>query len=121
MGAGVAEDRAVEVAEVGVDGGQRRHGVALAQDEQILAALRGIDDVDVHEAAVVQRDQGNRRREGAAGVQALVDGVATLFERRHPNVGVLDGEQPENALAAQVVVIGRTMTEAATRLEFRRP
>ena len=121
MGPGVAEQRAVEVAEVGVDRGQRRHGVALAEDEQILSALRGIDDVDVHEAAVVQRDQRNRRREGAAGVQALVDGVAALLERRHPNVGVLDREQPENALATQVVVVSRAMTESATRPEFRRP
>ena len=120
MGAGVAEDRAVEVAEVGVDGSQRRHGVAFAQDEEILAALRGIDDVDVDEAAVVQGDQWDRRREGAAGVQALVHGIAALFEGRHPNIGVLDGQQPENALAAQVVVIGRGMTDTATRLEFRR-
>ena len=115
MGPRVAEERAVEVAEVGVDGGQRRHGVALAEDEQVLTALRGIDDVDVHEAAVVERDQRNRRREGAAGVQALVDGIAALLERRHPDIGVLDGEQPENALATQVVVIRRAMTDAATR------
>jgi hypothetical protein len=121
MRPGVAEVRAVEVAEVGVDGGQRRHGVALAEDEQILAALRGIDDVEVHEAAVVERNQGNRGREGTAGVQALVDGIPTLLERRDPNVGVLEGEEPENAPAAQVVVIHRDMTGTAARPEFRRP
>ena len=76
----VAQHRAVEVAELGVDRRQRRDRVPLAEDEQILPAPRRIGDVDVDEAAVVQRDQRDRGGERAAGVQALVDGVAALLE-----------------------------------------
>ena len=46
---------AIEVAELGVDRRERRDRVPLAEHEQILAATRRIDDVDVDEAAVVQR------------------------------------------------------------------
>ena len=95
----VAQDRPVEVAQLGVDRRQRGDRVPLAQDEQVLPAPRRIDDVDVDEAAVVERDERDGGGEGAARVQALVDGVAALLEAQQPNVGVLDRQQLEDAVA----------------------
>ena len=95
----VAQHRAVEVAELGVDRRQRGDRVPLAEDEQVLPAPRRIDDVDVDESAVVQRHERDGGGERAAGVQALVDGVAALLEAQQPDVGVLDRQQLEDALA----------------------
>ena len=107
VGTRVAKDRAIEVAELGVDRRQRRHGVALAEDEEILAPPGGIGDVDVQEAAVVQAHEGNRRRERTAGVEALVDCVAALLEAEEPDVRVLDRQQFQDALAQAVRVSRR--------------
>ena len=101
VGTRVAKDRTVEVAELGVDRRQRGDRVALAQHEEILAPPRGIDDVDVHEPAVVQRHERDRRRERAAGVEALVHGVAALLEAEEPDIGVLDRQQLQDALRRQ--------------------
>src|SRR5690606_21139140 len=98
----IAQDGSIEVAELGVDRGHGRDGVALAQHEEILAAARRIDDVDVDEPAVVERDERDGGREGAAGVQALVDSIAALFEVERADVGGLDGQQLEDALAQHV-------------------
>ena len=101
----VVKNRTVEIAEFSVD---RRHGgnsVPLAEDEEILSSPRGIDDIDIHEAAVVQRHQWNRRRERATSVQALVNGVAALLERGQTNVGILDREQLENPLSQKMFVV----------------
>ena len=76
----VLQHRRVEVTELGVDRRERGHRVPFAEHEQILSAPRRIGDVDVHEAAVVERDERDRGGERAAGVQALVDRVAALLE-----------------------------------------
>ncbi len=57
----VAQHGGVEVAQLGIDGRKRRHRVPLAEHEQVLTPAGRIDDVDVDESAVVQRDQGDRR------------------------------------------------------------
>ena len=67
----------------------------------------------VDEAAVVERDQRDDGREGAAGVQALIDGVAALFEGENADVRVLDGQQFQNALAQHVVIGGSRRAHAA--------
>ena len=96
--------RSIEIPELRVDRRERGDGVPLAEHEEILPGPRGIGDVDVDEAAVVQRDERNGRRERAAGVKALVDRVAALLEREQPDVGVFDGEQLEDALPQEVIV-----------------
>ena len=66
-------------------------------------APRGVGDIGNQEAAVIQGDQRDHRGERAARVQALVHRVAALLQREHPNIGVLDREQAQNALTEQVV------------------
>src|SRR5262249_60954346 len=83
---GVAKHRRVKVAKLAVNCCQSRHRMTLAEDEQILAASGRIGDVDVHEPAVVQRDERNRRRKGATRVKALVDGIAALLEAQSSDV-----------------------------------
>ena len=100
----VAQDGRVEIAELGVDGGERRHRMPLAEHEQVLPAARRIDDVDVHESAVVERDERDRGGERAAGMQALVHRVAALLEAEQPDVGVLDRKELEQPLAQEIVV-----------------
>ncbi len=102
----VPKHRTVEVPEVGVDGRERGDRVALAQNEEVLSAPRWIDDVEVHEPAVVERHERDRGGERAARVEALVHGVAALLEAEQPDVGVLDGEKLENALTEEVVFTG---------------
>ena len=70
---------AIEITELRVDRGERRHCMALAEDEQVLAAPRRVLDIDIDEPAVVQRHQRDRRRKCAARVQPFVDGVAALL------------------------------------------
>jgi hypothetical protein len=77
--------------------------VPLAQHEQVLAAARRVGDVDVHEAAVIERDQWNRCRKRAAGVQALVNRVAALLDTAKPNVGVLDRQEVKTAASQEVL------------------
>ena len=108
----VAQHRRVEVAQLRIDGRERRHRVPLAEHEQVLPGPRGIGDIDVDESAVVERDERDRRREGAAGVEALVDGVPALLERQQPDIGVLDRQQLEDALPQEVVVRGARRAQA---------
>ena len=109
----VLQHGSIEVSELRVDRGQRGHRVPLAEHEEILPGARRIGDVDVDEAAVVQRDERNGRRERAAGVKALVDGIAALLEREQPDVGVLDGQQLEDALPEEVIVRGARRAQRA--------
>ncbi len=76
----VAKDRAIEVPQLGVDRRERGDRVPLAEDEQVLPGTGGVGDVDVEEAAVVQRDERDRGGERAARVEALVHRVAALLE-----------------------------------------
>ena len=97
----------VDRALLGQTGVEHVHRVPLAEREQVLSTTSGIDDVDVHEAAVVQGHERNGGREGAAGVETLVHGVAALLEGQQADVGVLDGEQFQDTAAQQVVRDGR--------------
>ena len=84
----------------------------LAQDEHVLAGARRVGHVDVDETAVEERDERNRGRERAAGVEALVDGVAALLQRQQADVRVLDRQQLVNRLTDEVVIAGRRRFEA---------
>ncbi len=53
----VFERLAIEVAEFGINGGQRSNGMSLAQGENILPPARRIFDVQLNEATVEERDQ----------------------------------------------------------------
>src|SRR5206468_2804515 len=83
----VLQDRSIEIAELGVNRRQRRHGVPLAEDKQVLLAAGRIDDVDVQESAVVQGHERNGGRKSTAGMKALVYGVAALLQRQEADVG----------------------------------
>ena len=107
------QHRSIEIAQLRIDRSERRDRMPLAEDEEILSGPRRVGDVDVDEAAVVERDERNSRRERAAGVKALVDGVAALLERQQPNVGVLDRQQLEDALPEEVIVSGARRTQRA--------
>jgi hypothetical protein len=115
---GVVKNRAVEVTELSVDRRHCGYSVTLAEDEQILAALRGIDDINIHEAAVVQRHQRNRRRERATGVEALVDGVAPLIQRRKARVRILDPEQLQDPLPQKIQIVCGKWLDASTQIQF---
>src|SRR5260370_28700206 len=93
----------VEIPELGVDGGQRGHRVSLAEHEQVLTKPRGIANVGNDEAPVIQGDERDHRRERAARVQPLIHRVAALFQRQHPNIGILDRKEPPNTLTHQAV------------------
>ena len=90
---------------------------SLPQHEEILAGPRRVGDIDVDEAAVVQRDERDGRRKRAAGVKTLVDGIAALLEREQADVGVLDGQELQDALAQNVIMIGAGRPHAAPLLE----
>src|SRR5271168_1694390 len=100
----VLERLAVEIAKFGIDRGQRSHRMALAQGENILPATRGIFDVQFNEASVEQGNQRDDGREGAACVQSFIDGIAALFQGKQTDVGILDGQQLQDALAHGVIV-----------------
>jgi hypothetical protein len=90
----------------------------LADPQHSVISPRGIDDIDIHEAAVVQRHQGNRRRERTTGVEALVDRVAALLERRKTNVRVFDREQLENPLPQKILIVCGKWLDASTQIQF---
>ena len=112
----VFQDGSIDISELRVNRGQRRHRVPLAEHEEILSGPRRVGDVDIDEPAVVERDERDGRRERAAGVKALVDGIAALLEREQPDVGVFDGQQLENALPEEVIVSGARRTQRAPRV-----
>ncbi len=58
-----------------------------------------------NEAPVEERDQRDDGREGAARVQALIDRVAALLQGEQTNVGILDGQQLQDALTHGVIFI----------------
>src|SRR4051812_35553743 len=89
----------------------------LAQDEEILSTPGGIDDVEINEATVIERDEGYRRRECAAGMQALVHRVAALFEAEEANVRIFDGEELEETLAEQVVARRARVVQRTTAVQ----
>ena len=103
VGARPSQYGPVEIAELRVDRCQRGHRVSLAEHEHVLAGARGVGNIGNQEAAVIQGDQRDYRRERAARVQPLVHRIAALLQRERPNVGVLDREKPQNALTEQVV------------------
>ena len=100
----VREHRAIEISELDVDGGQRRHGVPLAEHEHVLPATRGVPNVEPKESPVEERDERNRGRERATGVQALVDGIAALLEDELPDVRVLDRKKLQDPAADHVAL-----------------
>src|SRR5688572_33361613 len=87
----VLQDGAIEISELGVDRRERGNRVPFAEHEQILTRTRRVGDIHVDKATVVQRDERNRRRERASGMETLVDRIATLLECEQPDVGVFDG------------------------------
>ena len=98
-------DLAVEITQLGINRSQRRHRVPFAQREHVLPASGRIFDVQAHEAAVEERDQRDDRREGAARVESLIDRVAALLQGEQTNVGILDGQQLQNALTQGVIFV----------------
>ncbi len=77
--------------------------MALAEDERVLSQASGVLHVDIDEAAIVERHERNSGGKGAAGVQALVHGVAALLQGEEADIGILDGEQLKNSLPQHVV------------------
>ena len=112
----VPQDGSIEVSELGVNRGEGGHRVPLAEHEEILPGPRRIGDIDVDEAAVVERDERDGGRERPAGVKALVDGIAALLEREQPDVGVFDGQQLENAFPEEVIVSSARRTQRTPRV-----
>ena len=109
VGAGVPQNRPVEVTELGIDGGQSRHGVSLTENKQVLAAPGGVGDVDVQETTVEQGHQRNGGGERPSRVQALVHGVAALFQGEDPDVGILHRQQLKNARPEEIILAGHQM------------
>ncbi len=114
-GAGITKDGLIEIPELGVNRGQRGDRVSFAQHEQVLSAPGWIHDIDVHEPAVVERDEGNRGGECAAGVKAFVDRVPALFQAQKPDIGILDRQQLQDPLPEEVVLARRWRTHNTTQ------
>ena len=63
-----------------------------------------------NEATVEERDQRNDGRESAACVETLIDRVAALLQGEQTDVGILDGQQLQNALTQGVIVLAEEFT-----------
>ena len=117
----VVENRSIEISQLGIDRRHCRDRVAFAQHEEILTAAGRIGDVDIDEAAVIQRDEGDCRRKCSAGMKTLVDGCPALFQREQPYVGIFDGQQLQDALAKEVIVCRRGRSHAESPAQCFRP
>jgi hypothetical protein len=103
--AGIAKYFFIKVTKLGVDGRERGDRMAFAEREHVLSGLGGVFDIEMKEAAIEKRDQGNCRREGSSGVETVIDGIATLPKRQDAYVGIFDGEQFKNAIAKESVPV----------------
>ena len=110
VGARVPQHRAVEVAQFGIDGCQAGYGVPFAQDKHVLPAPGRLFDIEIDEAAVEERNQGDDGGEGAARVNAFVHRVAALLQGQDADIGILDREQLQDALAHRVRPLCRPVT-----------
>ena len=95
----------IEVTQLRIDRCHCGNCVTLAEGEDVLPATGWVFDIEPEESAVEEGYQWDGRGECAAGVQSAVDCIAALFQRKDADVGVLDGEQLEDARTQEVVSV----------------
>src|ERR1700744_6222277 len=105
IGTRVFERFAIEISQLGIDGSHRGDCVALAQGEDVLAGAGRVFDIQVDKSTVEQSDQREDGGEGAPRMQPFIYSVAALLKGEQANIGILDGEQLEQAAVNGVVFV----------------
>jgi hypothetical protein len=78
--------------------------VPFAQDKDILAYPSRVLDIQVHETAVKKGHDGDCHRKCAAHMDTTINGLVTLFQRRYPDIRILDFEKLGETNFQQLVI-----------------